>query len=146
MNNSNTNRPLNLVETAANDGSFTTFSKALAAAGLNETLRGEGPYTVFAPTDIAFQKLPKDKLESLFKPENKSELTAIINYHVSPGRVSAAEVGKLTETKTLQGQSATIKMIDKKVTIDGSNITLTDIASSNGVIHAIDTVLIPTKH
>jgi uncharacterized surface protein with fasciclin (FAS1) repeats len=146
MNNLNSNSPLNIVETAANEGSFTTFSKALLAAGLNETLRGKGPYTVFAPTDRAFEKLPKGKLDSLLKPENKSELAAIINYHVSPGHVLAADVGKLTETKTLQGQSATIKTIDKKVTIDGSNVTLIDIASSNGVIHAIDAVMIPTKH
>jgi uncharacterized surface protein with fasciclin (FAS1) repeats len=146
MNNSKSNFPMNLVETAANDDSFSTFSKVLIATGLNETLQGEGPYTVFAPTNRAFEKLPKGKLDSLLKPENKSELTAIASYHVSNGHVLAADVATLTETKTLQGQSATIKMIDKKVMIDGSNVTLIDIASSNGVIHAIDTVMIPTKH
>ncbi len=146
MNDQKPNSKTDLVETAANQGSFTTFSKALVASGLNETLRGQGPYTIFAPTDIAFQKLPAGRLDRLLKPENKSELVAILNYHVSPGRVSAEEVGKLTETKTLQGQSAQIKMIDKRVTIDGSNITLIDIPSSNGVIHAIDGVLMPTKH
>jgi uncharacterized surface protein with fasciclin (FAS1) repeats len=146
MNNSKSSSSMNLVQTAANDNSFTTFSKALVASGLSETLQGEGPYTVFAPTDRAFEKLPKGKLDSLLKPENKSELAAIISYHVSHGRVSAADVGKLTETETLQGQSAKIKLIDKKVMIDASNVTLIDIASSNGVIHAIDAVLIPTKH
>lgn len=146
MNDQKPNSKTDLVETAATQGSFTTFSKALVASGLNETLRGQGPYTIFAPTDIAFQKLPAGRLDRLLKPENKSELVAILNYHVSPGRVSAEEIGKLTETKTLQGQSAQIKMIDKRVTIDGSNITLIDIPSSNGVIHAIDGVLMPTKH
>ncbi len=146
MNNSDSSLTMNLVETAANDNSFTTFSKALVAAGLSETLQGKGPYTIYAPTDRAFEKLPKGKLDSLLKPENKSELASIINYHVSPGHVSAADVGKLTETKTLQGQMATIKVIDKKVMINGSTVTLIDIASSNGVIHAIDAVLMPTKH
>jgi uncharacterized surface protein with fasciclin (FAS1) repeats len=146
MNNINSNSPTNLVETAANEGSFAIFSKALVASGLNETLRGKGPYTIFAPTDVAFEKLPAGKLDRLMKPENKSELASIINYHVSPGRVSADDIKKLSETKTLQGQSAQIRMIDNKVTIDGSNVTLTDITSSNGFIHAIDTVLTPTKH
>jgi uncharacterized surface protein with fasciclin (FAS1) repeats len=146
MNTINSKPHTNLVETAANQGSFGIFSKALIASGLNETLRGKGPYTIFAPTDVAFEKLPAGKLDSLLKPEHKAELASILNYHVSLGRVSADEVKKLSETKTLQGQSAQIKMIDNKVTIDGSNVTLTDIDSSNGVIHAIDTVMIPTKH
>lgn len=145
----NTNSPSNksnLVDTAASQGSFATFGKALDAAGLSDTLKGAGPYTVFAPTDAAFQKLPAGKLDNWLKPENKAELISILNYHVTPGRVSAAEVGKLSETKTVQGQSAKIKMAGDKVTINGANITLTDIHSSNGVIHAIDTVLMPTKH
>jgi uncharacterized surface protein with fasciclin (FAS1) repeats len=108
--------------------------------------KGAGPYTVFAPTDSAFGKLPAGKLDTWMKPENKAELISILNYHVTAGRVLAADVGKLTETKTVQGQSAKIKMTGDKVTIDGANVTLTDIASSNGVIHAIDTVLVPTKH
>ena len=145
----NTNTPSNksnLVDTAASQGSFATFGKALDAAGLSDTLKGAGPYTVFAPTDAAFQKLPAGKLDNWLKPENKAELIAVLNYHVTPGRVSAADVGKLSETKTVQGQSAKIKMSGDNVTIDGANITLTDIHSSNGVIHAIDTVLVPTKH
>ena len=141
----NTN-PTNLVDTAAAQGSFAIFSKALNAAGLVENLKANGPYTVFAPTDAAFAKLPAGKLDNWLKPENKAELISILNYHVTPGRVSAADVGKLTETKTVQGQSAKIKMAGNNVTIDGANVTLTDIASSNGVIHAIDAVLAPTKH
>jgi len=136
----------NLVDTAAKQGSFATFGKALSAAGLSNTLRGAGPYTVFAPTDAAFRKLPAGKLDNWMKPENKAELISILNYHVTPGRVSAVEVGKLSETKTVQGQSARITMSGDKVMIDDANITLTDIASSNGVIHAIDTVLVPIKH
>ena len=146
MNNINSKSPTNLVETAANEGSFVIFSKALVASGVNETLGGKGPYTIFAPTDVAFEKLPTGKLDRLMKPEHKAELASMINYHVSPGRASADDIKKLSETKTLQGQSAKIKMIDNKLTIDGSNLTLTDIDSSNGVIHAIDTVLMPTKH
>ncbi len=136
----------NLVETVASQDSFSIFGKALNAAGLADTLKGAGPYTVFAPTDAAFRKLPAGKLDNWLKPENKAELISIINYHVSPGRVLAADVGKLRETKTVQGQSAKIKMHGDKVMIDGANVTLTDIGSSNGVIHAIDTVLVPTKH
>jgi len=136
----------NLVDTAAKQGSFATFGKALSAAGLSNTLRGAGPYTVFAPTDAAFRKLPAGKLDNWMKPENKAELISILNYHVTPGRVSAIEVGTLSETKTVQGQSARITMSGDKVMIDDANITLTDIASSNGVIHAIDTVLVPIKH
>ncbi len=146
MNDINSKPPRNLVETAAKQGSFVIFSKALVASGVGETLSGAGPYTIFAPTDIAFQKLPAGKLDRLMKPEHKSELASIINYHVSLGRVSADDLKKISETKTLQGQSAQFKMIDNKVTIDGSNVTLTDIDSSNGIIHAIDTVLAPTKH
>jgi uncharacterized surface protein with fasciclin (FAS1) repeats len=146
MNTVNPTVQTNLVDTAASQGSFATFGKALNAAGLVETLKGAGPYTVFAPTDAAFAKLPAGKLDNWLKPENKAELISILNYHVSPGRVLAADVGKLSETKTVQGQSAKIKMTGDKVTIDGANVTLTDIASSNGVIHAIDAVLAPTKH
>ena len=144
MNNSNSKS--NLVDTAAGQGNFTIFGKALNAAGLAQSLKADGPYTIFAPTDAAFQKLPNGKLEQWLKPENKAELASIINYHVSPGRILAADVGKLNETKTVQGQSAKIKMTGDKVTIDGANVTLTDIPSSNGVIHAIDAVLLPTKH
>ena len=135
----------NLVDTAAAQGSFTTFGKALSAAGLTETLRGKGPYTVFAPTDAAFDKLPAGQLDNWLKPENKEELISVLQYHVTPGHVLAAEVGKLQETKTVQGQSAKIRMEGDQVTIDDANLTLIDIPSSNGVIHAIDTVLVPAK-
>ncbi|HEX6832611.1 MAG TPA: fasciclin domain-containing protein [Rudaea sp.] len=136
----------NLVDTAASHGDFTIFGKAVNAAGLAQTLKADGPYTVFAPTDAAFHKLPNGRLENWLKLENKAELVAIINYHVSPGRILAADVGKLSETKTVQGQLAKIHMAGEKVMIDGANVTLTDIASSNGVIHAIDAVLLPTRH
>jgi uncharacterized surface protein with fasciclin (FAS1) repeats len=140
------NSKTNIVDTAASQGTFGIFGKALHAAGLEQTLKGEGPYTVFAPTDAAFKKLPAGRLEHWMKPENKAELISILNYHVSPGRILAAEVGKLDQTKTVQGQSAKIKTNGGKVTIDGANVTLTDIPSGNGVIHAIDAVLAPTKH
>lgn len=145
MNNTSSNQS-NLVDTAASQGSFAIFGKALNAAGLSDTLKGAGPYTVFAPTDAAFRKLPAGTLDNWMKPENKAELISILNYHVTPGRVLAADVGKLKEAKTVQGQSAKIRMAGDKVTIDGANISLTDIASSNGVIHPIDTVLMPTRH
>ena|SRR5579859_6300754 len=140
------NTKLNLVDAAANQGTFTTFGKALDASGLANTLKGDGPFTVFAPTDAAFQKLPAGKLESWLKLENKAELISILNYHVTPGKILAADVGKISEAKTVQGQSAKIRKTGEKVTIDGANVTLSDIASSNGVIHAIDAVLLPTKH
>jgi uncharacterized surface protein with fasciclin (FAS1) repeats len=113
---------------------------------LAETLKSAGPYTVFAPTDAAFEKLPAGKLDNWLKPENKAELISVLKYHVTPGRVLAADVGKLSQTKTEQGETAKIRMTGDKVTINDANVTLTDIASSNGVIHPIDTVLVPTKH
>jgi len=146
MNTTISNDTSNLVDTAASQGSFAIFGKALKAAGLTDTLRSEGPYTVFAPTDAAFKKLPAGQLHNWMRPENKDELIAVLKYHVTPGRVCAADVGKLSEAKTVHGQSAKIRMSGDKVTIDGANVTLTDIASSNGVIHAIDTVLVPTTH
>jgi uncharacterized surface protein with fasciclin (FAS1) repeats len=146
MNNMNTNPTTNLVDTAAAQGSFKTFGKALYAAGLIDTLKGAGPFTVFAPTDAAFSKLPAGKLDNWLKPENKAELISVLKYHYSTGRVMAADVGKLDSAKTAQGQSAKIKSQGGKVTIDGANVSLTDIASTNGVIHAIDAVLVPTKH
>jgi uncharacterized surface protein with fasciclin (FAS1) repeats len=140
--------PVNLVDTAAAQGSFKIFSKALIAAGLIDTLKAPGPFTVFAPTDAAFEKLPEGKLDSWLKPENKPELISVLKYHYSPGRLTVADVGKLDHAKTAQGQSTKFKMQDGKVTIDGANVSLTDIKSSNGVLHAIDEVLVPTttKH
>jgi len=142
MTNSNTK---NLVDTAAANGSFKTFGKAIERAGMSETLRGDGPFTVFAPTDAAFEKLPSGKLDNLFKPENKEELVALLNYHVVSGRKSAADVGKWEAARTVNGQSAPITLANDKISIDGAQVTSADIASSNGVIHGIDKVNIPTK-
>ena len=135
----------NLVDTAAANGSFRTFGKALDAAGMTETLRGTGPFTVFAPTDAAFEKLPAGKLESLFKPENKEELVSLLNYHVVSGRKTAADVGKWDAARTVNGQSAPIILKDDQLSIDGALITSADIGSSNGLLHGIDKVNIPTK-
>jgi uncharacterized surface protein with fasciclin (FAS1) repeats len=136
----------NLVDTAAANGSFHTLGKALEAAELTNILKGTGPYTVFAPTDEAFDKLPKGTLENWLKPENKAELIAVLKYHVLPGRTSAVEVGKLNEPTMMHGQTAKVTKDGEKLSIGGAKITQRDIASSNGVIHAIDTVIVPTKH
>jgi uncharacterized surface protein with fasciclin (FAS1) repeats len=146
MNNTQTNSTTNLVDTVAAQSSFKTFSKALNAAGLTETLKGAGPFTVFAPTDAAFLKLPAGELDNWLKPENKAELISVLKYHYSAGRVMMADVGKLDGAKTAQGQPTKIKSVGDKVTINGANVSLTDIKSSNGVIHAIDSVLVPTRH
>ncbi len=136
----------NLVDTAAANGSFHTLGKALEAAELTHVLSGSGPYTFFAPTDAAFDKLPKGMLENWLKPENKAELVSVLKYHLLPGRTTAMEVEKLTAPKMMQGQSATVKKEGDTLSIGGANITQRDIVSSNGVIHAIDTVIVPTKH
>ncbi|QSX74444.1 fasciclin domain-containing protein [Lysobacter arenosi] len=135
----------NLVDTAAANGSFKTFGKAIERAGMSDTLRGVGPFTVFAPTDAAFDKLPAGKLENLFKPENKEELVSILNYHVVSGRKTMADIGKSETAKTVNGQSAPIMLTNDRVSIDGARVTSADIGSSNGVIHGIDKVNIPTK-
>lgn len=135
----------NIVETAVEAGKFTTLTEALGAAGLVNTLKGEGPFTVFAPTDEAFAKLPAGTLESLLKPENKDQLTAILTYHVVPGAVKAADVVKLDEAKTVNGQKVTVKTSGDAVMINDAKVTATDIAASNGVIHVIDTVIMPPK-
>lgn len=132
-----------IVETAVSAGSFKTLTTALAAAGLVETLKGKGPFTVFAPTDEAFAKLPAGTVESLLKPANKQKLTAILTYHVVAGNVKAADVVKLTSAKTLNGQSVTIKTVGGKVLINGATVVKADIAATNGTIHVIDTVLMP---
>jgi uncharacterized surface protein with fasciclin (FAS1) repeats len=151
MSNTNTNHAnptTNLVDTVAAQGSFKTFSKALHAAGLIDALKAPGPFTVFAPTDAAFDKLPAGKLDSWLKPENKTELISVIKYHYTAGRMMMADAGKLDSAKTAQGQTAKLKLHGGKVSIDGANVSLTDIKSSNGVLHAIDEVLVPTttKH
>jgi len=141
----NTPSTKNLVDTAAANGSFKTFGKAIERAGMSETLRGTGPFTIFAPTDAAFDKLPAGRLETLFKPENKDELVSLLNYHVVAGRKLVADIGKWETAKTVNGQAAPIKMTDDKVSIDGALVTSADIGSSNGVIHGIDKVNVPTK-
>ena len=118
-------------------------AKAHKAAGLVDTLKGEGPFTVFAPTNEAFGKLPEGTVESLLKPENKDKLVAILTYHVVAGKVTAADVVKLSEAKTVQGSSAAIKVGDGGVMIDGAKVVKTDIECANGVIHVIDTVIMP---
>jgi uncharacterized surface protein with fasciclin (FAS1) repeats len=132
-----------IVDTAVAAGSFKTLAAALKAAGLVDTLKGEGPFTVFAPTDEAFAKLPAGTVENLLKPENKAKLTAILTYHVVPGNVMAADVMKLKTAKTVQGGSVKIAAANGKVMIDKATVTKADIAASNGVIHVIDTVLMP---
>jgi uncharacterized surface protein with fasciclin (FAS1) repeats len=135
----------NIVETAVEAGTFTTLAKALGAAGLVDTLKGKGPFTVFAPTDAAFAKLPEGTVESLLKPENKDKLTAILTYHVVPGEVKAADVVKLDEAKTVNGAKVTVKTDGGTVMINDAKVTATDIGASNGVIHVIDTVILPPK-
>ena len=135
----------NVVDNAAANGSFKIFGKALRESGLADTLRGAGPFTVLAPTDTAFEQLPAGKLDSLLKPENKKELISILNYHVLDGRSSAADIGKMTEAKTVNGAMAPIKLADGKVSFGEATFVTSDIASSNGVVHGIDKVNIPTK-
>jgi uncharacterized surface protein with fasciclin (FAS1) repeats len=124
-------------------GNFNTLVAAVKAAGLVDTLKGPGPFTVFAPTDEAFAKLPAGTLESLLKPENKAKLVAILTYHVVPGKVMAKDVLKLKTAKTVEGHSITIKKVDGGVMVDGAHVTRTDIEASNGVIHVIDAVIMP---
>ena len=131
-----------IVDTAVGAGQFKTLAAALQAAGLVATLKGAGPFTVFAPTDAAFAKLPKGTVEDLLKPENKAKLTAILTYHVVPGKVTAADVSKLTAAKTVQGGSVRVSTMGG-VMIDNAHVTTADVAASNGVIHIIDTVLMP---
>jgi uncharacterized surface protein with fasciclin (FAS1) repeats len=124
-------------------GSFTTLAKALDAAGLVGTLEGKGPFTVFAPTDEAFAKLPAGTLEMLLKPENKAKLQRILTYHVVDGKVMASDVVKMYSAKAVSGDTMTIVTRDGGVTVDGANVVKTDIPASNGVIHVIDAVLLP---
>jgi transforming growth factor-beta-induced protein len=132
-----------IVDTAVAAGSFATLAAALQAADLVDTLKGDGPFTVFAPTDAAFAKLPRGTVESLLEPENKARLRAILTYHVVAGSVSSSEVLKLKNAKTVNGQSVSIKSVNGGVTIDGANVVKADIQASNGVIHVIDTVILP---
>jgi uncharacterized surface protein with fasciclin (FAS1) repeats len=133
----------NIVDTAVAAGQFKTLAAALGAAGLVETLTGAGPFTVFAPTDAAFAKLPAGTVENLLKPENKAQLTAILTYHVVPGQVMAADVVKIKEAKTVNGKMLQVKVNGSNVMINDAKVTATDIAASNGVIHVIDSVVLP---
>lgn len=135
--------PKDIVDTAVAAGSFKTLAAALGAADLVSTLKGEGPFTVFAPTDDAFAKLPKGTVETLLKPENKAKLSSILTYHVVSGKVMAADVVKLKRAKTVQGSKVKIRVEDGKVYINDAQVTTTDIEASNGVIHVIDSVILP---
>lgn len=142
INNASAAEAKTIVGVAAGAGQFNTLVAAVKAAGLVDTLNGAGPFTVFAPTDEAFAKLPAGTLDTLLKPENKEKLTAILTYHVLAGKVMAADV-KTMAAKTVNGKEAAIKVDGGKVTIGAATVVKTDIAASNGVIHVIDTVLIP---
>jgi|SRR5579863_3489690 len=132
-----------IVDTAVAAGDFKTLAAALQAAGLVDTLKGPGPFTVFAPTDEAFAKLPPGTVDNLLKPENHDKLVAILTYHVVPGKVMAKDVVKLHEAKTVNGKDVTIMTEGGKVMVDNANVVKTDIACSNGVIHVIDSVILP---
>jgi uncharacterized surface protein with fasciclin (FAS1) repeats len=134
-----------IVDTALAAGSFKTLAAALTAAELVDALRGKGPFTVFAPTDAAFAKLPKGTLEKLLKPENRAMLSSILIYHVVPGTVLEKDVAKLSAATTLNGQRIDVKLSDDGVRIDGAMITKTDIRCSNGVIHVLDAVILPSQ-
>lgn len=132
-----------IVDVAVAAGQFNTLAAALKAADLVDTLKGDGPFTVFAPTDAAFAKLPAGTVESLLLPENRDQLTAILTYHVVAGKVSAADVVALTSAKTVNGSKVQIAVADGSVQIDNATVVKTDIGASNGIIHVIDTVIIP---
>ena len=135
-----------IVDIAVSNPDFSTLVAAVKAAGLVETLAGKGPFTVFAPTNAAFAKLPKELLADLLKPENKEKLVAILTYHVVPGKVMAADVVKVTEAKSVQGQAIAVKVANGNVTLNGSSkVIKTDIVGSNGVIHVIDSVILPPE-
>jgi len=134
--------PGDIVAVASGAGSFNTLVAAVKAAGLVETLQGKGPFTVFAPTDEAFAKLPKGTVEDLLKPENKEKLVAILTYHVVPGKLLAADV-KTTKAQTVNGKSLDIQVGAGGVTVDKAKVIKTDVVASNGVIHVIDTVVLP---
>jgi uncharacterized surface protein with fasciclin (FAS1) repeats len=134
-----------IVDVAAENGSFTTLVAAVKAAGLVDTLKGEGPFTVFAPTDEAFAKLPAGTVEMLLKPENKDKLVAVLTYHVVSGKVMAADVVNVKSAATVQGQMLMVKADDSGVMINNAKVVMADVKASNGVIHVIDTVLLPKE-
>lgn len=132
-----------IVEIAAGNDDFSTLVAALTAAGLVDVLSGEGPFTVFAPTNAAFEKLPAGTVESLLKPENKQQLTDVLTYHVVAGAVYASDVVELSEATTVQGTTVDITVTEDGVMVDNANVVATDIEASNGVIHVIDSVILP---
>jgi len=134
-----------VVQNATNTASFTTLVAAVQAAGLAEKLSGPGPFTVFAPTNEAFSKLPPGTLEELLKPENKAKLVSVLTYHVVPGNVKAKDVVKLKEATTVAGSDVAIVVKNGVIMIDGAKVVQTDITSSNGVIHVIDAVILPKQ-
>ena len=134
--------PGDIVAVASGAGSFNTLVAAVKAAGLVETLQGTGPFTVFAPTDEAFAKLPKGTVEDLLKPENKEKLVAILTYHVLPGKVTAAQV-KTMKAKTVNGKELSLKVADGRVSVDNASVVKADVMAKNGVIHVIDHVVLP---
>ena len=132
-----------IVQTAVSNGSFNTLVTAVKAAGLVDTLKGPGPFTVFAPTDDAFAKLPSGTLQNLLKPENKKQLVAILTYHVVPGKVMSKDIaGKRTEAKSVEGEAVSIDATNG-VKVDNARVVKADVEASNGVIHVIDTVIMP---
>lgn len=136
-------KPKDIVDTAAKAEGFGTLVAAVKAAGLVETLKGEGPFTVFAPNDEAFAKLGDEAIADLLKPENKEKLVSILTYHVVPGKVMAKDVVGIEKAKTAQGQEIKVKVEDGTVHVDGAKVIATDIEASNGVIHVIDSVILP---
>lgn len=133
-----------IVDTAVSAGQFETLVAAVKAAGLVDTLKGEGPFTVFAPTDEAFAKLPAGTVEDLLKPENKDKLVAILTYHVVPGKVMSSDImNKQLEAKTVEGDALSINALNGGVSVDDAKVIQADIETSNGVIHVIDTVVMP---
>ncbi|MFN9627681.1 MAG: fasciclin domain-containing protein [Planctomycetota bacterium] len=135
----------NIVDTAVEAGTFKTLAAALGAAGLVDAVKGPGPFTVFAPSDEAFAKLPKGTVETLLKPENKDKLKAILTYHVVPGKVMAKDVLGVKGAKSLNGQRIDVKVDGGKVMVDGAQVVTTDIACTNGVIHVNDSVILPSE-
>ncbi len=134
---------MDIVDTAVSSGNFNTLAAALEAAGLVDTLKGDGPFTVFAPTDDAFAALPEGTVEDLLKPENIDQLTAILTYHVVPGEVTSDEVVTVSQAATVNGKPIAVTVANGGVKINGANVTAVDIDASNGVIHVIDSVLLP---
>lgn len=134
---------MDIVDTAVKAGKFNTLVAAVQAAGLVDTLKGDGPFTVFAPTDEAFAKLGDDAINDLLKPENKDKLAAILKYHVVSGKIMAADVVNVKKAKTVQGQSVKVTIKEGSVYIDKAKVVATDIETSNGVIHIIDSVVVP---